>query len=100
MDHFILDEVEMNPEGLHLLHTHIKIQGTSASCKFEVTRERESGVEMTYKSTAALSCVTAVGSPSPFVSSCNLFKGKDNDLVRILYNTCIMCASELNPLRI
>ena len=90
MDHFILDGVEMNPEGLHQLNRQVKTQDTSASCQFEVTDEGESGIGMTYQSTAALSCVTAVGSPSPCVPSCSLYQGRGDsrDQVSILYNMC------------
>ena len=89
MDHFILDEVEMNPEGLSQLYRHMMTLDTS--CQFEVTDEGESGIEMKYQSTAALSCVTVVGSPSPRVSSCSLSQRTDNSVdqvIIILYNTC------------
>ena len=92
VDHFILDEVEMNPEGLRQLYRQVKTQDTSASCQFEVTDEGESGIRMRYQPTAALSCVTVVGSPSPCVSSCSLYQGRGDsrDQVRTLYTMCII----------
>ena len=83
VDHFILDEVEMNPEGLRQLYRHVKTQDTSASCQFEVTDEGESGISMRYQSTAALSCVTVVGSPSPCVSSCRLDNGRGDSVGQV-----------------
>ena len=81
----------MNPENFHQLNRHVKTRDTSSSCQFEVTDEGESGIEMRYRSTAALSCVTAVGSPSPCVPSCSLYQGRGDsrDQVRTLYNMCI-----------
>ena len=86
IDNFILDGVEMNPEGLQQLYRHVKTHDT-ASCQFEVTDEEESGIRMKYQSTAALSCVTVVGAPSPCVSSCCLYQGTGDDVdsVRILF---------------
>ena len=82
----------MNPEGLRHLYGHIKTHDTSASCQFDLTDEGERGIEMIYQSTAALSCVNVVGSPSPCVSSCSLYQrtGDSVDQVRKLYNTCII----------
>ena len=88
MDHFILDGVEMNPEGLLQLYRHVKTQDTPAACEFEVTDEGEIGIQMNYQSTAALSCVNVVGAPSPCVSSCSLYQ------VRILYLQVTALCSE------
>ena len=95
MDNFILDEVEMNPEGLRQLYRHVKTQDTSVSCMIEVTIDGGSMIEMVYRSTSALSCVTAVGIPSPRVSACNLFQGTNDHMaqVRIWYNLCIILTS-------
>ena len=81
----------MNHECLWQLYRHVKAQDTLNSCQFEVTDEGESGIMMIYQSTAALSSVTVVGSPSPCVSSCRLYQGTGDavDQVRILYDTCI-----------
>ena len=75
----------MNPKGLHQLYRHVETQDTSNSCQFEVTYNGKSGIEMTYQSTAALSCVTVVGSPSPCVSSCSLYQRTDDSADRVIF---------------
>ena len=75
----------MNPKGLRQLYRLYQTRDTSdTNCQFEVTDEGESGLEMTYDSTAAFSCVTTVGSPS-CVSTCSMYQGTDDwmDEVRI-----------------
>ena len=92
MDDFLLCEVEMNPEVLRQLYKYVKIQDTSVSCQLEVTDEGESGIEITYQSTAAMSCVLSVGSSPPCVTSCSLYEGSGDpgNQVITLCNTCII----------
>ena len=87
VDNFILDGIEMNPEGMRQLYRHIKTQDPSASCHFEVTDEGKCGIDMLYQSTTALSCVTVVGSPLLCEASCSLYQGTcDSEYeVRIQY---------------
>ena len=71
VDKLTVDRVEMNPQSVHLLQIHVAPEASSC-CQFEVTDDGSNGIRLYYQRTAALSCVTTIGSHLPCQTQCCL----------------------------